>query len=93
VQERQLEKFQLLLIAGTKVVEKKAHIYSGTSNAIDSYEIPKSFKKGHILCTNLCQFSNKCYMVIRQCENDLKTEKPNRYLNGKCQCVPYKILI
>lgn len=45
VQERQLEKFQLLLIAGTKVTKEKAHIYSGTNNAIDSYKIPKSFKK------------------------------------------------
>lgn len=75
MQERQLEKFQLLLIAGTKVTEEKAHTYSGTNNAIDSYEIPKSFKKWHILCTNLCQFSNKCYMVICQCENDSKRSK------------------
>lgn len=34
------------MIIGTKVklMERKAHIYSGTSNAIDSYEIPKSKK-------------------------------------------------
>lgn len=35
------------MIVGTKVtcVERKAHVYSGTNNAIDSYKIPKSSKK------------------------------------------------
>lgn len=33
------------MIVGTKVKQKERHMYSGTSNAIDSYEIPKSFKK------------------------------------------------
>lgn len=36
------------MIAGTKVTRgrEKAHIYSGTNNAIDSYKIPKSLLKG-----------------------------------------------
>jgi len=58
------------MIIGTKIklAERKAHVYSGTSNAIDSYEIPKSFKKNIKLCTNSCQFPKKCHMSICRCE-------------------------
>lgn len=51
---------------------EKAHVYSGTNNAIDRYEIPKSFKKNTFdFVRTRASFQIGVMMTTRRCENDV----------------------